>query len=122
MNTYEPKNIRNVVLLGHQGSGKTTLLESIALIGGLIKKKGTVEDGNTISDYLKEEKWIPVSEKLPEVRQWVLCQCKAGVTYVLRKTYDGDWEQVYPQVTFINDFVIAWMPLPKPYEEVISND
>ena len=61
MNTYEPKNIRNVVLLGHQGSGKTTLLESIALIGGLIKKKGTVEDGNTISDYLKEEKLHKIS-------------------------------------------------------------
>ena len=56
MITYEPKNIRNVVLLGHQGSGKTSLVESIALISGLTKKKGTIEEGNTISDYLKEEK------------------------------------------------------------------
>ena len=56
MKTYEPKNIRNVALLGHQGSGKTSLLESIAFIAGLVKKKGTVEEGNTISDYLKEEK------------------------------------------------------------------
>ena len=30
MNIYEPKNIRNVALLGHQGSGKTTLMESLA--------------------------------------------------------------------------------------------
>ena len=63
MNTYDPKNIRNVVLLGHQGSGKTSLLESIAFIGGLTKKKGTIEEGNTISDYLKEEKAHKISYK-----------------------------------------------------------
>ena len=63
MITYEPKNIRNVVLLGHQGSGKTSLVESIALISGLIKKKGTIEEGNTISDYLKEEKNHKISYK-----------------------------------------------------------
>lgn len=63
MNTYDPKNIRNVVLLGHQGSGKTSLLESIAFIGGLTKKKGTIEEGNTISDYLKEEKLHKISYK-----------------------------------------------------------
>ena len=63
MNTYEPKNIRNVALLGHQGSGKTSLLESIAFIAGLTKKKGTVEEGNTISDYLKEEKNHKISYK-----------------------------------------------------------
>lgn len=63
MITYEPKNIRNVVLLGHQGSGKTSLVESIALISGLTKKKGTIEEGNTISDYLKEEKNHKISYK-----------------------------------------------------------
>lgn len=63
MITYEPKNIRNVVLLGHQGSGKTSLLESIALVAGLTKKKGTIEEGNTISDYLKEEKNHKISYK-----------------------------------------------------------
>ena len=63
MITYEPMNIRNVVLLGHQGSGKTSLVESIALISGLTKKKGTIEEGNTISDYLKEEKNHKISYK-----------------------------------------------------------
>ncbi len=63
MITYEPNQIRNVALLGHQGSGKTTLVESIALISGLTKKKGTVEEGNTISDYLKEEKNHKISYK-----------------------------------------------------------
>ena len=63
-----------------------------------------------------EPKWIPVSERLPEVRQWVLCQCRAEIMDVLRITHDGDWEQPYPQVTYMSSFVIAWMPLPKPYE------
>ena len=63
MNIYEPKNIRNVALLGHQGSGKTTLMESLAFIAGLTKKKGTIEEGNTISDYQKEEKAHKISYK-----------------------------------------------------------
>ena len=52
---YESNKIRNVALFGHQGSGKTSLGESLYYAineGG----KGRVEDGNTISDYLKEEK------------------------------------------------------------------
>ena len=64
-----------------------------------------------------ELKWVPVSERLPEARQWVLCQCRAGIMDVLRRKYDGDWEQPYPHVTYMNDFVIAWMPLPEQYKE-----
>ena len=51
----DAKNIRNVVILGHQGSGKTTLVESLAFTGGLINAKGEVEKKNTISDYTSDE-------------------------------------------------------------------
>ena len=60
--------------------------------------------------------WIPCSERLPEVRQWVLCQCRAGIMDVLRLTEDGSWYKGYPNAEYMGGFVVAWMPLPKPYE------
>ena len=55
MKIYETENIRNVVLLGHAGCGKTTMLEAMAYVTGIISRQGRVEDGNTISDFDKEE-------------------------------------------------------------------
>ena len=55
MNIYGTKNIRNVVLLGHGGAGKTTVAEALAYITGVTKRMGKIADGNTISDYDKEE-------------------------------------------------------------------
>ncbi|MCD8125354.1 MAG: elongation factor G [Lachnospiraceae bacterium] len=55
MNIYETKNIRNVAILGHGGCGKTTLVEAMAYITGITTRMGKVADGNTISDFDKEE-------------------------------------------------------------------
>ncbi len=55
MKTYTTDKIRNVVLLGHGGSGKTSLAEAMAYLGGLTSRMGKVQDGNTISDFGKEE-------------------------------------------------------------------
>jgi len=55
MNVYTTDKIRNVVLLGHSGSGKTSLAEAMAYLAGLSSRMGKVDDGNTISDYGKEE-------------------------------------------------------------------
>ena len=51
MNVYEPKNIRNVAIMGHAGSGKTTLADALLFQAGSINRRGTVEEKNTQSDY-----------------------------------------------------------------------
>lgn len=51
MKVYQTKEIRNVALIGGNRVGKTTLAEAMAFHGGVISRRGTVEDKNTISDY-----------------------------------------------------------------------
>ena len=55
MQTYKYEKIRNVAILGHGSCGKTTLVEAMAYTTGVTKRLGRVEEGNTISDYDKEE-------------------------------------------------------------------
>ena len=55
MNIYTTDKIRNVVLLGHGGSGKTSLAEAAGYLAGITSRMGKVSDGNTISDFGKEE-------------------------------------------------------------------
>ncbi|HKM33697.1 MAG TPA: elongation factor G [Lachnospiraceae bacterium] len=55
MKVYTTDKIRNVVLLGHGGSGKTSLAEAMGYMAGLTSRMGKISDGNTISDYTKEE-------------------------------------------------------------------
>ena len=55
MKVYKTQDIRNVAILGHGGCGKTTLVEAMAYAAGVTKRQGKVDDGNTLSDYDKEE-------------------------------------------------------------------
>lgn len=51
MKIYQTSDIRNIALVGGTKSGKTTMAEAMAFNGGVINRRGSVEDKNTISDY-----------------------------------------------------------------------
>ncbi len=56
MRIYNTNEIKNIALLGSKGSGKTTLAEAMIYECGVIKRRGTVDAGNTVSDYFPVEK------------------------------------------------------------------
>ena len=56
MKFYKTQEIKNIALLGSKGSGKTTLAEAMLYECGVIKRRGTVEAKNTVSDYFPVEK------------------------------------------------------------------
>ncbi|MDE6050631.1 MAG: elongation factor G [Paramuribaculum sp.] len=56
MKVYQTNEIKNIALLGSKGSGKTTLAEAMLFECGVIKRRGTVEAKNTVSDYFPVEK------------------------------------------------------------------
>ena len=51
MKVFDEKHIKNVVLIGSAKSGKTTLAETMMFEAGIVKRRGTVEEKNTVSDY-----------------------------------------------------------------------
>ncbi len=56
MATFDTSHVKNIVLLGHAGSGKTTLAECMLFEAGLITKRGSVEERNTVGDFYELEK------------------------------------------------------------------
>ena len=55
MKTYQTNEIKNIAIVGCSGSGKTTLTEAMLFEGGIIKRRGTIEAKNTVSDYFPVE-------------------------------------------------------------------
>ncbi len=51
MKVFQTNEIRNIALIGGAKSGKTTLAEAMLFEGGVISRRGSVEDKNTVSDY-----------------------------------------------------------------------
>ena len=56
MKVYNSHEIKNIALLGSKGAGKTTLAEAMLYECGVIKRRGNIESGNTVTDYFPVEK------------------------------------------------------------------
>lgn len=56
-------------------------------------------------------RWIPVTERLPEAGERVLCYCRANIYEVMKMRTDGDWVYDTNHV-YMHSFVTHWMPLP----------
>ncbi|MDD5422286.1 MAG: elongation factor G, partial [Candidatus Omnitrophica bacterium] len=56
MASFNPKDIRNIIVLGHSACGKTSLVEAILYAAGAIPRMGTINEGTTVSDYNEDEK------------------------------------------------------------------
>ena len=68
---------------------------------------------------LSKPKWIPVTERLPDAGERVLCYCRANIYEVMKMRTDGAWvhnDKVYDSA-YMSGFVTHWMPLPEPPKE-----
>ena len=68
---------------------------------------------------VKESKWIPVSERLPEENKTVMASTEYGVFPEAKYTKEYGWEWAYEAgADYWKELedVTAWMPLPKPYK------
>ena len=50
------RHLRNVGVFAHVDAGKTTVTERMLALAGYVNKAGSVDDGNTVTDYLPAER------------------------------------------------------------------
>jgi elongation factor G len=55
MQVDSPQKLRNVAVAGHNDTGKTTLVSALLYAGGVTNRLLRVEDGNTLTDFDREE-------------------------------------------------------------------
>ena len=75
---------------------------------------------NTVEEIKNEQRWIPVSEQLPEDEQEVLFSTKTGRVHQGKYHNDNSANQWYSSLDKMrawNNVVNAWMPLPEPYKK-----
>ena len=103
-------------IMGDGSNGKD--LDTYAYVGNTIRE--------TFNEQAEYQVWTPISEKFPEVGQYVLVSFEnEGLTLPRIASYDEDEEgngAFYPDgsnftYASVGVFVNAWMPLPDPYRE-----
>ena len=107
----------DIVKGGRNRPFREKLIELIqSAVGGCANYWAMVIADYRISSGVTIQRWIPVTERLPEEMDWVLCACKDGEVRIL--AYDfimDDWDiHGRPNSCYGKAFVTHWMPLPTP--------
>lgn len=63
-----------------------------------------------------EQRWIPCGERLPEVGKGVLLTTTFPTVIIGWLKSDGKWMIYENDGNSFQDYIIAWMPLPEPYQ------
>jgi len=74
--------------------------------------------------FVKAQQWIPCSERLPEYMNIVLVSHHRQVRFGCRTQHDKEypWYIMFGHCFNVKEKeVIAWMPLPEPYREEVSD-
>ncbi|HLW68110.1 MAG TPA: elongation factor G [Gemmataceae bacterium] len=55
MSKHKVEDIRNIALVGHRAAGKTTLADAMLFKAGAVDRRGSVDEGTSMSDFDEEE-------------------------------------------------------------------
>src|SRR5207237_10075853 len=56
MANYRVDDIRNIALVGHGAAGKTSLADTLLFTAKAVDRRGSVDEGSSVSDFDDEEK------------------------------------------------------------------
>lgn len=72
-----------------------------------------------ISDADRPQKWIPCSERMPDLEEYVLVTLRYGERMIMALDWDDgkiEWKTQEESIIYDNEEVVAWQPLPKPWK------
>lgn len=75
-----------------------------------------------IKEIISDPKWILISEKLPRERRAVLVYCPERKNIYCGYYEETQWWIYGAYFTKIEEDVVAWQPLPKPYQEEMESE
>lgn len=95
------------------------MIDTDALIKSIIQMptNGNVFDIIRQAPTIEPQKWIPVSERLPEIGEYVLCSQENGDVGEGKLLDYDSWLICYDQTCRGSYWVNAWQPLPDPWKE-----
>jgi len=81
--------------------------------------KGLVKAHKIVANMPSAQRWIPCSEKLPDETGTYLVTKRSNAYPVAEGVYivgSACWTDTYAGKRYRDGYILAWMPLPEPYE------